>query len=201
MVLETFILLIDWIKLIDWFANTMRCIKSTLCSTRCDRVEFDGLLIADTYKYTWISNKVYKDLSATLLLSVSVSNPGYSVLSHREYTGIWVIDRIQDLQATLYIGVSVSNPGYSGLSPKVYTGISVGDLSATLHPKVSVCNLGYSSLSPGPECRSATKYNKICKLHCTKLKPPVTWGIYPNTGQRQSIRIPVSYTATQYISL
>ena len=145
----------------------MRSIESMLCSTQCDRVEVNVFLfffIADSYKYTWISNKVYKDLSAALLPSVSVSNPGYSGLSHGEYTRILVSDRVnQDLQATLYISVSVSNPGYSGLSPKVYTRISVGDKvykdpSATLYPKVSVCNLGYSSLSPGLECRSATKY-------------------------------------------
>ena len=150
----------------------MRSIKSTLCSTQCDRVEIDGLLIADSYKYTWISNKVYKDLSAALLPSASVSNLGYSGLSHGEYTRILVSDRVnQDPQTTLYVSVSVSNPGYSGLSPKVYSGISVGDqvykdLSATLYTKVSVCNLGYSSLSPGPECQSATK---ICKLHCTQV--------------------------------
>ena len=80
MVLENFISLIDW--LIDWFANTMRNIKSTLCSTQCDRVEIDGLLTVDSYKYTWISNKVYKDLSATLLPGVSYL--GYSGLSHGE---------------------------------------------------------------------------------------------------------------------
>ena len=162
----------------------MRSIESMLCSTQCDRVEVNVLffiylfiffLIADSYKYTWISNKVYKDLSAALLPSVLVSNPGYSGLSHGEYTRILVSDRVnQDLQATLYISVSVSNPGYSSLSPKVYTGISVGDKvykdpSATLYPKVSVCNLGYSSLSPGLECQSATKYNKVCELHCTQV--------------------------------
>ena len=152
--------------MIDWFANTMHSI-----STQCDRVEIDGLLKADSYKYTWISNKAYKDPSATLLPSVSVSNPGYSGLSHGENTGILESDRVnQDLQTTLYIGVSVSNPGYSGLSPKVYTGISVGDkvykdLSATLYPKV----LGYNSLSP-----------------------------YQNVGQQQGILISVRYTVCRY---
>ena len=114
MVLKNFISLIGWLIdwLIDCFANTMHSIKSTLCSTQCGRVEIDGLLIADIYKYTWISNKVYKDLSATLLPSVSDSYPMSSGLSHGQYTGILVSDRVnQDLQATLYIGVSVSNPG------------------------------------------------------------------------------------------
>ena len=100
MVLENFISLTDWLInwLIDWFANAMLSIKSTLCSTQCDRVEIDGSLISDSYKYTWMSNKVYKDLSATLLASVPVSNPGYSGLSHGEYTGILVNDRVnQDL--------------------------------------------------------------------------------------------------------
>ena len=72
----------------------MRSIKSTLCSTQYDRVEIDGLFIVDSYKYTWINNKVYKNLSAALLPSVSVSNPGYSGLSHGEYTGILVSDRV-----------------------------------------------------------------------------------------------------------
>ena len=90
----------------------MRSIESTLCSTQCDRVEIDGLLIVDSYKYTWISNKAYKDLSATLLPSASVSNPGYSGLSHGEYTRILVSDRVnQDLQATLYTSASVRTHG------------------------------------------------------------------------------------------
>ena len=72
----------------------MHIIKSTLCSTQCDRVEIDGLLIVNSYKYTCISNKVYKDLSATLLPGVSVSNPGYSGLSQGEDTGILVSDRV-----------------------------------------------------------------------------------------------------------
>ena len=72
----------------------MRNIKRTLC----DRVETDGLWIVDSYKYTWISNKVYKDLSATLLPGVSVSNLEYSGLSHGEYAGILVSDKVnQDL--------------------------------------------------------------------------------------------------------
>ena len=68
----------------------MRSIKSTLCSSRCDRDGINGLLIVDSYKYTCISNKVYKNLSATLLPSVSVRNPGYSGLSHGEYNEILV---------------------------------------------------------------------------------------------------------------
>ena len=51
----------------------MHSIKSTLCSTQCDRVKIDGLLIVDSYEYTCISNKVYKDLSATLLPGGSVT--------------------------------------------------------------------------------------------------------------------------------
>ena len=174
MVLENFISLFDWLTDLQ-----TRCAAQKVCyvllNVTGSRLMLLFFLIADSYKYTWISNKVYKDLSAALLPSVSVSNPGYSGLSHGEYTGILVSDSVnQDLQATLYISVSVSNPGYSGLSPKVYTGISVGDKvykdpSATLYPKVSVCNLGYSSLSPGLECRSATKYNKVCELHCTQV--------------------------------
>ena len=30
----------------------MHSMKSTLCSTQCDRVESDSLLIVDSYKYT-----------------------------------------------------------------------------------------------------------------------------------------------------
>ena len=48
MVLENFISLID--KWINWFANPMCSIKSTLCSTQCDRVEIDGLLIVDSWQ-------------------------------------------------------------------------------------------------------------------------------------------------------
>ena len=76
----------------------MHSIKSTLCSAQCDRVEIDSLLLVDSYKYTRISNKIYKDLSATLLPSVSVGNQGYSGLSHGEYIGILVSDKVnQDL--------------------------------------------------------------------------------------------------------
>ena len=154
-------------------------------------------LKADSYKYTWISNKVYKDLSAALLPSVSVSNPGYSGLSHGEYTRILVSDRVnQDLQATLYISISVSNPGYSGLSPNVYTGISVGDKvykdpSATLYPKVSVCNLGYSSLSPGLECRSATSITRSVSYTVPR---------YSHLSPEVHTRIPVSDKVYKYLS-
>ena len=59
----------------------MRSIKRRLCSTQRDRVETDGLLIVESYKYTYISIKVYKD-----------------GLSHREYTAILVSHRVnQDL--------------------------------------------------------------------------------------------------------
>ena len=112
-----------------------------------------------------------KTQSATLLPSISVSNPGYRGLSLEVYTWISVSDK--GLPATLYPDVTVSNLGYI---LRVYrsTGISVSDkvyedLSGTLFPSVSVSNLGYNSLSPGMflEYHSATKYMKICQILCT----------------------------------
>ena len=79
MVLENFVSLIDWLIC----EHDAQHKKNTLCSTQWDRFETDGLLIADSYKYTWISNKIYKGLSATLLPSVSVCNPGI-VVCHME---------------------------------------------------------------------------------------------------------------------
>ena len=78
MVLGNFISLIDWLT--DWLICEHDALhKKYIMFYSMWQVEINGLLIVDSYKYTWISNKV-----ATLLLCVPVSNPGGSGLSHGE---------------------------------------------------------------------------------------------------------------------
>ena len=135
--------------LIDWFANMMRSIESMLCSTQCDRVEvnvFFFFLIADSYKYTWISNKVYKDLSSALLPSVSVSNQGYSGLSHGKYT--WILSATELTKTCKLHCISAYQPVTQG---------------------IAACHLKCI-----PEYQSETKYTKTHQLHCTPKYQSVT---------------------------
>ena len=135
-------------------------------------------------------------MSATLLPSISVSNPGVAACNLKckpEYQSVTKYMKTCQLHCTtMYQSVTwgihlecIDLPEYRSATK-----------CTKMFPGVSVSNPGYNALSPGMflENRSATKYTKTCRLHCSPVYQSVTRDItscrpecFWNIGQRQSL--------------